>query len=192
MLPDLDVGGGQQVVLRNITHSDRSCFRHSICYFLPNHDLAPAFHEAGFPTIFIPVGGWRSSLHVLKRLTDFVRKEKIDLIHVNGTPIDKLYGQIAAAICRVPVVLTLHGPKWRPGRLGGIIKNGLRELAEYALEPMVTRHVISVSDAVQESWRIHLHSRGLPPDRMSVIHNGVPVNDSQTATPAESIFELRS
>jgi glycosyltransferase involved in cell wall biosynthesis len=191
VLPDLDMGGGQQVLRRTLQCMDRERFRHFICYFLPNHQMKEAFRAAGAAVTYLPhVGAW-SWFRSLPGILRLVRRERIDVIHINGTPIDKLHGQLAALLCRKPVVSTLHGPRWRPGPRWRLFKHRIRETAEHVLDPCTTRRVVAVSDYVLESWRPYLESRHVPRERLLVNRNGVPTAAFAPEEHREEIARLR-
>jgi glycosyltransferase involved in cell wall biosynthesis len=191
VLPDLAMGGGQQVVLRTIRHTDRAAFQHHVCYFYPNHDLAPRFREAGVEARYIEYKPGISALYSIRRVFEILREHRVDLVHVQGTPVDKICGQVAALLCGVPVVRTLHGPRFRPGAIRAIVRNGILELFDYVLEPVTVRHYVAVSDAVEESWRPYLRHRGMAGRRVSVIPNGVPIGPELNGQDASRRAALR-
>jgi len=191
VLPDLQMGGGQQVVLRTIQHMDAARFRHHVCYFHPHHDLLPRFRQAGIEPVYLAHCRGLASRHTLRRVIRLVRDNGVNLVHVQGTPVDKLYGQLAALCCGLPVVRTLHGPRFRPGALRAILRNGVLDLLDYVLEPLTARHYIAVSAAVGDSWQPYLNWRGLYGNNMTVIPNGVPVLNGQTDRTAAYSLALR-
>lgn len=192
VLPDLAVGGGQQVLLRSLQSMDGARFRHAICYFHPDHALRDAFLEAGASVTYLPHSGPLSWLRTLPGVLRLLRRERIDVIHVNGTPVDKLHGQLAALLARTPLVSTLHGPRWRPGRRWPLFKHRIRETAEHVLDPCTTRRVVAVADHVLESWRPYLESRHVPRERMLVSPNGVPTADFAPEAHGDEIARLRA
>lgn len=108
VLPDLQMGGGQLVVLRSIKYMDKARFRNQVCYLCEDHGMEADFVEADARPVCL---GYRKGRRVrtLWRLIRLIRTERIDLIHTNNTPLDRTYGQLAAILCGVPLVNTLHG-----------------------------------------------------------------------------------
>ncbi len=174
VLPDLDMGGGQQVLRRTLQAMDKSRFEHAICYFTANHEMRSAFEEAGASVHYFPYGGLRSSPRTLAAIASLVRREGIDVIHINGTTVDKLHGQIAGLATGTPVVSTLHGPRLLPP-MPWLVLHRARELAEIVLDPVTTERIVAVSDSVLESWVPYLESRRVPRSRILINRNGVPI-----------------
>ena len=192
VLPDLDMAGGQQVLQRLLDGMDRERFEHFICYFLPNHEMRERFEATGARVTYVPHRGWWSWPRTLSGIVCFTRKNAIDVIHINRTPIDKIHGQLAALICRRPLVSTLHGPRWRPGPRWALFKHRIRETFEHVLDPCTTDRVVAVSDHVLESWRPYLEARRVPISRMIVVRNGVPPEKFDRNVHRDEIENLRA
>ena len=203
MLPDLKLGGGQQVVLRNIANMKGGRFLHYVCYLLPFRDMEPRFLKQGIRLLFLHHRAWWSWPWVLSRLVRFVKEQRIDLVHVQGTPVDKFYGQAAAFLCKRPAVRTLHGMKPEARRLRDVLERPrprtlvrwLRDKQERVidgfLEPLTLQHVIAVSDAVLASWSGHLHKRRLCNGRITVNYNAVPVEQFAAPGDGQALERLR-
>jgi glycosyltransferase involved in cell wall biosynthesis len=192
VLPDLDMGGGQQVLRRALDEMEPARFEHVICYFEPNHEMRSTFEAIGAKVEYIPFRGWWSWPRTLFAVASLIRGEAIDVVHINGTPIDKLHGQISALATGRPVVSTLHGPRFRPGQRWPLIKHRVRETAEHLLDPMTTRRVVAVSDSVMESWRPYLESRHVPRSRMLINQNGVPTTTFDREANQDEVRHLRA
>lgn len=106
VLPDLQIGGGQTIVLNGVRHLDRSQFEPVVAYLLDGDEMAPAFRDAGCPPVHVPYRR-RQGLRTVAELVRLIRREQIDLVHVQS-PLDRTYGQIAALITGTPVVGQLH------------------------------------------------------------------------------------
>jgi glycosyltransferase involved in cell wall biosynthesis len=203
MLPDLKMGGGQQVLLRNITHMDPKRFANYVCYLLPFRDMESLFGKKSVPLVFLHHRAWWSFPWVLFRLVRFIRRHRIDLIHVQGTPVDKLYGHMAALLCRLPTVRTLHGmrpePKPlleilerpRPRQLYRWVKDRFQQGGDRLLEPLTLQHVIAVSDTVRASWWPYLRDRNICDGRITVSQNAVPVEQFAMPGDADTLKHLR-
>jgi len=116
VLPDLQIGGGQTIVLNGVRHLDRRWFEPVVCHLLEADEMAPAFVDAGCPPRYVPHRSRRGALTVVE-LARLIRHEKIDLVHVQSD-LDRKYAQLAALVTGVPVVGQLHamwvhlGPKY--------------------------------------------------------------------------------
>ncbi len=198
VLPDLSVGGGQQVVLRYATGIKRDCFENLVCYFVPQRDLLPEFESAGILTLFLDHRSFWSWPQVLRRLIHFIRDQGVDLIHIQGTPLDRIYGELAAWRCGIPVVRTLHGVraekrlisglgKFRPRALGVKLRVHIQHWFEGFLERRTISRFTAVSEAVRDSWLPYLHAHNLPVNKLEVIYNGVPLAAKESfGTPTEA------
>jgi len=186
-LPDLRIGGGQQVLLHNLTHMDNRRFVNHVCYFTPIGDMESQFIDAGVTPLLLYHRYWWLWPLVLIPLVRYIHRYQIDLVHVQGTPHDTFYGQTAALICGVPVVRTLHGMKPSPKRLSQVLRHPrprilcryVCEKIQYALGCLLdswTIHcIVAVSDSVRRSWLPYLHARGIRDEQMTVNHNAIPV-----------------
>jgi len=186
------MGGGQQVLRRMLEGMDPARFEHVICYFEPNHIMRSAFEEAGATVHYLPYRAWWSWARTLAGVVSLIRRESIDIVHINGTPIDKLHGQLTALATRRPVVSTLHGPRWRPGMPWPLLKHRMRETAEHVLDPVTTRRVVAVSDSVMDSWGPYLESRHVPRSRMLINRNGVPTKSFDRKANESEIQRVRA
>lgn len=186
-LPDLKIGGGQNVLLQNIIHMDGQRFENHVCYFVPIRDMEPIFTEAGIEPIFLYHRHWWLWPWVLFLLVRYIRRNTIDLVHVQGTPVDSFYGQMAALICGIPVVRTLHGMKFAPKDVSYILRHPrpgfvCRQICEQIrlsvgclLDAWTIQNVIAASDSVRQSWLPYLLARGIRADHVTVNHNAIPV-----------------
>jgi glycosyltransferase involved in cell wall biosynthesis len=189
-LPDLATGGGQILLLRNLIHMKNSGFSPVVCA-LRGGSMAADFRAHDIPTVVL--GG---SLPVaLVRLVRLARRERIDLIHTNNTPPDRLLGQVTGMVLRLPVVNSFHALApialpWpsRVREVGRFIRQRLVRQVNRGLISLNLPALIAVSEAVRRSQAQWL---GLPPERFTVIHNGLPPEAWQPAADEAAIDELR-
>ena len=204
VLPDLQMGGGQKVVLQSIEYLDKKRFINTVCYFYPQDEMKPQFQQQGIPLQLFTHKAWWSFPKVLWAMIRFVQKQQMDLIHIQGTPIDKLYGQLVAFFCRLPVVRTLHGmkPEWRsplvsflrrpsPHRLLACCRAYSQRIFDRLLDPLTVQHVIAVSDDVYASWQEYLVRCHFNKQQVTVNYNGVAIGKPEEAKRAPSLRELR-
>jgi glycosyltransferase involved in cell wall biosynthesis len=185
ILPDLQIGGGQRIVLNGITHVDRNRFVPAVVYLLEGDEMAPAFTAAGCPPLRIPHERRRGLLTVA-RLARLIRRDDVDLVYVHSG-VDRTYGQLAALLTGVPVVGQLHsrwvhlGPMYPDdptalqrarARLLGAVRD--------AVERRTVRHYGADSDDVRELFLPLVHAP------ISVTKQAVPIDafDEAVATGA--------
>ena len=170
VLPDLRVGGGQQVVLDAVRSGDPTKFRYHIAHILPDDEMGDRFRDLGIDTV--DVGG-RSPVSTVRRLVRLIGDLSVDLVHVHS-PVDRKYGHSAALLARKPVVSHLHSP-WdhRGTRIpagSGLAKSALKHLkaaGRDATERRVVARYIAVSEAVLDFFE----AAGLGP--VTLIEHGV-------------------
>ncbi len=178
LLPDLMVGGGQQVVLTAASHLDPQLFKVSVWYMAPHHPMRPLYQRAGIPTLCLGYqGGLRDGARTLLRLVQGLRREHVALLHVHSS-LDKGYGLLAGVVCRVPVVVHLHMPHnyRKPHSVLGRWRAGLRGW----MHSLAVKHYIAVSEDVK---RAHLPFR---PGRIpvNVVYNGIEAERFRPPGPA--------
>ena len=83
MLPDLALGGGQQVLLRNLK-ALKGAYQSHVCFLGPNRDMEPLFVAGGISLHDLHHSRVWTWPVVLVRLIHLVRKERIDLIHIQA------------------------------------------------------------------------------------------------------------
>jgi glycosyltransferase involved in cell wall biosynthesis len=213
VLPDLRIGGGQQVVLRNIVgmreaaaaepESLAARFEHLVCAVKPveaGAGMESKYAAAGIEVVQLRVLGAAGVPGALRRLCRLIRERGVRLVHTNNTGPDRFFGQLAAWRCGVPVVNTLHAEppasceaneafnRSRP--LAERIKNRGRDW----LTRRTTARFVAVSERVKRSWGPYLRALGVPEDRVHVVVSGLPargVRGGDDGRGAASTAELR-
>ncbi|MBX3357723.1 MAG: glycosyltransferase family 4 protein [Phycisphaeraceae bacterium] len=188
VLPDLEVGGGQQVVLRNIVGmqdlrgvgtSPASRFSHVVCSIRDGRGMLAQYEAGGVEVEFLGVAGVAGVMGGLRRLRRVVRERGIDLVHTNNTGADRFFGQLCALACGLPVVNTLHAepPPTCTGDAAAVatlgFKDRLKVTGRDRLTAMTTRHFVAVSERVREAWAAYLRQIGKGEDRVSVVTSGL-------------------
>lgn len=187
LLPDLAMGGGQKVLLRLLESFTARGAEHAVGA-LAGGPMEDAYRATGMP-LLIAGSGARSDAHgSFRRLRDFARRFGTQVVHTNGTPADRAFGQLVAATLRLPVVNTFHGMP--PGRipwprraadLAPFLRNRTMHGANRLLTGLNLTETVAVSGPVADAYR---HWLGLPAERVTVIHNGLP--PSAFAVPSEA------
>jgi glycosyltransferase involved in cell wall biosynthesis len=183
-MPDLQLGGGQILLYRNIVEmrSDER-FAHSVFAF-GGGAMADQFRAAGIPTVIADVARI-GRMAALFRLIRFLRDRRVDLVHTNNTLLDRTIGQFGALAGRLPVVNTFHAALVPPVAIPGAVRAGSSERprqirrirARLARElhgllfRMNTRGFIAVSRVARDTYSRQYR---LPSQRMAVISPGLP------------------
>jgi glycosyltransferase involved in cell wall biosynthesis len=196
MLPDLQIGGGQRLVLRNILGmreagaADRACpaarFDHAVCAVRSGGEMEREFRSAGVDVLQLGVTGFGNALHGLRLLTQFVRQQEIGLIHTNNTRSDRFFGQLAALRFRLPLVTTLHAelPRGIRGRQEPHgLKERLKRAARNRLMRATTRKYVAVSRHVRDSWWPYLRALGTADSQVEVVLAGL---ESSATAPGDA------
>lgn len=109
----------------------------------------------------------RFDFTVLKGLADFIRANRIHLIHAH-TLRANLLGSVIGRILGLPVIVTIHSFALRESTHS--LRNFRNGWIERLLASWVTAYI-----TVSESLREELERRGVNPSRIHVIRNGIDV-----------------
>lgn len=140
----------------------------------PQKPCGPRLAALAGPGAYLPMPLRRFSPAALLRLAAFARAVGVHLIHSHGKGAG-LYGRLASLLTGIPCVHTFHGLHLAYGPWGQRAYLLLERLLG-----MVTAGVIAVSPG---EARLITDFGLCPPDRLSVIPNGVTV--PQTVTPPQ-------
>lgn len=114
----------------------------------------------GFDQVLIPIRN-QYDPEVVTRLIRVLKEKRIDIVHTHGYKSD-LFGLIAARLCGIKAVSTVHG--W--------IQNNLRAKLYVRMDKFLLRwfdRVIAVSDRIREA----LLQAGIPGRKLVTIHNAI-------------------
>ncbi len=124
----------------------------------------------------------RFDLRTIPKLVKIIRQGDYRIVHAH-TPRTAMFGRIASAITRVPMVYHVHSPASRDTTRG--FRNRINALAE-RLSVSGSARLIAVS----ESLGRHMQRVGFAANRISVVPNGVPQVDGRPATPPQGRWTL--
>jgi glycosyltransferase involved in cell wall biosynthesis len=108
----------------------------------------------------------RLDLWVAGKIARIVRREQYSLIH-SHTVRTALVGSLAARLAGVPMVYHVHSPMSRNTNRPWL--NWINNIVERFSLRRASRLI-----AVSESLKQHMIRQGFEPDRITVVHNGVP------------------
>lgn len=176
MLPDFQIGGGQEVVLRYAVALERCGIQSFVCAVRSLGCMEDRFRQAGIPVHSLAMGSLADLPAAAARAVRLTSKLGIDLVHTNNTGPDLLVGLLAAAGGRVPVVNTLHSECEGLPRGCGVVERAAHAGRFLATRPLASRsikHVVAASARALESWLPRLRRMGIDPGRTTVIHAGL-------------------
>jgi len=165
----LSIGGAERHVVKLARSVDRS--RVSLSVFLlvhsAKHVLQPQVEQAGVPVFVSPYH--KNDPRLLRWLTRMLRREAIDVAHSFLWRSDATLALTSLLVGYRPVVGSARGDR---GRSAAGAKYALRDLVDRQL---VFRRLAKMVANSQFGGRL-LVSKGCPPERISVIRNGVDLD----------------
>lgn len=183
---DGTIGGSYHSLLQLVQRLDKNRYKPIVVFYTPNR-LIPAFEAAGADVHIAPStaplrfsqaqNGWlRKCLVPLQRAARFsqlafegirrarfLRRERIDLVHLNNSVHLGHDWMLAARLLRIPCMTHQRGILDETRLRGGLAERLTRYHARHL------DAVISISDAVSESLR----GRGIQCRHIVTIHNGI-------------------
>ncbi len=168
------LGGGERIVLRQAQHLPAFGYRASILTFAA-HPESPALHNPPCPIYLLPLTRtW--DLRALRgslALRRFLRRERVRLVETFFESSDIWAGAVARLLSPARLV-------WNRRDMG--ILRSPKHFAAYRRLRRLPHHVFAVSAEVA---RYTTEVDGVPPDRITVVHNGLDLAAWQhlTSTP---------
>ncbi len=129
--------------------------------------IAAAAHDAGHPVITHPIGG-DLDISAVTFLARTVQRLKPDLLHAHSRRGADYFGGLAAALARVPAILTRRVDNPDTPVVG-------------TLKYRAYDRVVAISDAVREQ----LENEGLPAGKLRTIRSAVDADACQPTWPRE-------
>ncbi len=164
-----EIGGPGKTILETFRAIDRKRFRLHLGVFGSPGDRARSPFFKAAKELDVPIHEIAASgpydLGQIWRLRRLVEDQRIDLVHPHETSSDVITYAMSK-IARVPIVTTAHG--W--------IANSAKQRAMVALDKRVMRgfdRVIAVSNKIRED----LVESGVSPDRITLLHNAIVVEN---------------
>lgn len=172
----LRVDGIARAVGRTVEALDPGRVASVVASIRPEDALAGELADAGFEPRML---GHRRPWHVPRtvvRLAGLIRRERIDLVHTNQS-LDFLLAGVAARMCRVPVVATIHwlGDFQHFSERGAWARERRRARVRLEADRLLATRIVVVSEAVRESQR-RIHGARFPVEKTRVVHPGLPTD----------------
>lgn len=183
VLPDLQIGGGQTIVLNHVRHADRDRFDVDLVTLGGPDEMGDRFRETGCTLLTVP---YRPGAGVVTaaRLARLIRRRGVDVVHVHSVH-DRRLGQLAALATGVPVVGHLHAEWNHLGSMAPHDAGAARRLRARAaatvrdgVERRTVRHYVAESERVREIFS------PLVAQPLTVLRQAVPVDAFDAARAA--------
>lgn len=178
IIKSLGRGGAEVLLPESLKLHNKELFEFHYIYFLPwKNQMEEAIRNNGGIITCVPA---KNNLHLLTKITavaDYVRREKIQLIHAH-LPWAGILARIVGKLCSVPVVYTEHNKQER-------YHPATRAVNLWTMN-WLTR-VIAVSADVAKSIRQHKNKLKTPVD---TIVNGVNVSQFNRSSFLETNIRL--
>jgi len=187
VLPDLAVGGGQQLLCRAVAASDPARLSHTVCGLRADASMREALEAVGARTYVLDVRGRLGGLPALKFMAGVIRRNGIDVIHTNNTSADRQFGQMLGLLTGRPIVNTLHSICRHKADVSGMADRMSRRLARCR-----PRRVIAVSENVRASWQPVLDRARVPADHVHVVHPGLDLEAFDARRANGAVARLRA
>lgn len=163
----LSLGGAEKMVYEVITHLDKAMFSVKVCCLYGPGAIARALMAQGVDIEHSFMKN-KYDLLGLYRLLRLVKKERIDLLYLESSPLTLFWGFLFARIAGVSRIVTvIHG--MRPPM------RWIRFKSE-----MISRFILPRLDAIGVVSRIKRDSLikeyGLDPKKVELIHNGIDID----------------
>ena len=161
VLPDLETGGGQLVLLWTIdamADVDDGSWR-NLVLSVRGGPIEDTFRRAASQVV---VGGGIAG--AFRRGRKLITAEHVDVVHCNNTGTDRLVGQLIAMRGGPPVVNTLHGIA--PARP----RSDLRRRVNRLLARKIAWTIAVSSDAADS----YVDALALPPERITIVAGCLP------------------
>ena len=173
------IGGSEKSLLLLIKHLDRNRY-HPFAVLFSHGSFEESLKKMGvpvkvlpllsierkrFPLVFLYVFYLLSLAYGVLRLSLFIKRYNIQLIHNNKVQCI-FYSALSAWLCGIPLVWHERNFKRRLGRLGGLMVR-------------LASRIIVISEAVGDGFRAYLDDAA----KMKVIHNGVELMSGDLPPP---------
>ena len=158
VIDELDIGGTEQQILELVKRLDRAVYLPMVCCFRPGR-VSREIEMAGIPVFTLPKRG-RLDVGLIAGLVRLMRRERVDLVQTYLITANT-WARLAAILARVPIIISSE-------------RNV--DMWEDPVKPVIGRWLdrwtyatIGNSQAVKD----YLVRKGLRPERIRVIYNGV-------------------
>lgn len=125
--------------------------------------------------------GRGTDLSGARLLAAWARENGVDVLHTHGYKANILIAGMSRKRRKLPVLATLHG--FTSMRM--LSRMRAYEIAERAALKRAD-HVAAVSQSLVDRWDLERRYAG----RLSIVHNGLPVDESEPSTPPDAVSDF--
>ncbi|MFQ5720558.1 MAG: glycosyltransferase [Acidobacteriota bacterium] len=173
-------GGAEKNITQILSHADATCIAPEVACFEAGGAYVPVVERLGVPVhvlgVRAPLVGVRN-LGPLLRLAALVRRRRIDILH-SYLVAANIFAAVAAWLARVPHIASLRSANSRESP---------RLLRAHLWALRRARGVVAVSAEARRTYA----GRGIDPDKITVIENGVEVVEAgETQAESRRYFDL--
>lgn len=161
VIDELDIGGTEQQIFELVKRIDRRKYLPMVCCFRPGR-IAKEIESLSVPVFTLRKQG-KFDLSLLASLVKLMRRERIDLLQTYLFTANT-WARLAAIIAKVPLIITSE-------RNVNMWEERYKQVLGRVLDRW-TQRTIANSNAVQD----YLVRRGITPQKITVISNGVDAN----------------
>ena len=175
LIDSLTAGGAESLTASLAEHHDtRRLELHIGCLKrIDGNDFEQRIRDSGTPLKIFNIRNLRD-VTGYRHLLNHVRELMPDVIHSHLTS-SSIYGSLLSMQTGIPLVSSMHV---MPEKSRGIRRKMLRQQLEILLLRRHAARIIMVSAAARDAW---IANGTFRPDRLHVIHNGIPVIPTDTA-----------
>jgi glycosyltransferase involved in cell wall biosynthesis len=178
-----EFGGAEKHILNLAGAVDRQAVELTVCclFSAPFVEIAS---RAGIKTLALPMRN-KADLGMIRKLAGLIQKGEFDLVHTHGVRAN-LLGRLAARQAGgKKVITTVHSLLERDYQ--DVISRSANNLAERSTR-FLTNHFIAVSQGLKD----RLVAGGIPEGRITVIYNGISVEEIRRSAGAGSAGKKES
>jgi len=168
-------GGAEQVLLTTLGAIDKTQYKIFVCLLIPSAILEEKLRDLGVSFFILDMASKWDIFSVI-RLSRFMRKEKIGIVHCLLYA-SHTFGRIAAILARVPVILA-----WEEGEIFGQVP--IRHIWVDRILSRFTDGIVSCSDAAKEEI---IRKEAIPEYKIRVIRNAVDLDKFNTSRDTATI-----
>jgi sugar transferase (PEP-CTERM/EpsH1 system associated) len=167
-------GGAEKMLISLVENLEPGQYRSIIC-LLKEGWLSAQLQQRGFTTLILPQRQGLD-LHWLRQCVRLIRQHRVDLLHAHEFTMNT-FGSLAAWLCRVPIVTTVHGKRYYADKWQ-------RRLAYR----FVARHAASMVAVSEDIKRFLTERVRVRTERLATVYNGI---DTKAYAPSEDGIRIR-
>ena len=175
------LGGTETMILRFLDNIDHNQFQAYVGAFFPGGELLDEADKRGAQTVLFKITSSANPIQLLSgfvRLYKFLKKHKIDIIHMYGFWTN-IGGRIAAKLAKTPVIIT-----------GQRTEDNWRKSIHSFLDRFTSRWVDLYISVFNKGKELLVNRDRIPAEKILVVHNGIDLNWANPVKSSEKHFSL--